>query len=157
MSHLLGLNSISNTPRDSLPPPAAFYHTLGMECFKHGFVLVPCRDVRGSLSRLILMMIFFFLVLRTGKSHLFVDRCNPSPQIQTKSKHPPPLSWHWYKNGPSHKVTSQAQKFILNFDVTRGMYQPSHWRSQSKASHCASHDFNRIMNQLIWAPKCNIF
>lgn len=45
------------------------------------------------------------------------------------------------------KVTSQAQKFILNFDVTRGMYQTSHWRSQSKASHCASYNFNRIMNQ----------
>lgn len=28
-----------------------------MECFKHGFVLVPCRDVGGSLSTLILLLL----------------------------------------------------------------------------------------------------
>lgn len=29
---------------------------LGMECFKRGFIRVPCRDVGGSLSRLILLI-----------------------------------------------------------------------------------------------------
>lgn len=27
----------------------------------------------------------------------------------------------------------------------------------SKASYCANYDFNRIINQIIWRPRCSVF